>query len=735
MHAGILVSHVVLEKYTFTKLHVICIVDQCIPLSCVVSFHKKWYIFVLLLLQEVTEFPVKNVDEGPQQQLSGSDMPLATHTPPVEEDFGGYDYDYIVPPPHNLVCVICHYPACDPVQTNNCCGCTFCRRCITKYQRVDIIDNTRCPYCNQENFSYTNDKRAEHEIGDLMVFCSHKSLGCLWTGKLKSIKEHFNCNVSFFTAGCQYTIVQCGNKCGAEMQRRLLDDHLKLECELRQVTCQYCNTEGVYRWISGSHQRGCPKYPIECPNHCEVGYVAREEISVHLEQCPLSVVKCPFAIVGCSSVIRRKDVMEHLKTTTRLHVDCMLTKITSLNTEMHATQVLLEQTVNKLRGTVDSVRLTYRSQLDNFNQNLLVTSKEISKVKSTLTNHNSQMNSLFDEVRSKQDTTGSKIDSYSSELDSMKQDIVRKKHQLDLEVQSVQHSTLEQIQGIKQTVTDMEAMHITDLFDIKQELTEFKSKANQNLAVVKQSLNNTFVEQKAKVDDFQKSFEEFKRDFQSYKDALQTIKDNDVHTHEHQSETNIQNLQKKVSQQATEVHQYSDNIEVFVQLQGWQVQLNYRLSVSGNILPNIFLKMMEFTKYRNAKQVWNSPSFYTGDNGYKMCLSVSSHHIPSYVSICVLLMCGEYDDHLHWPLRGTLTLQLLNQLDNDNHTPPLHIEFDGSDESSNCQRVLAGERTVNENYGKFILFKNLAEDVRKRQYYRKDDALIFKILAFNVQHA
>jgi len=675
---------------------------------------------------------VKSVDEGPQQQALDS-------TPPVEEDFGGYDYDYVTLPPDNLVCVICHYPACDPVQTNDCCGCTFCRRCITKYQRVEIIDSTRCPYCNKENFSYTNDKRAEHEIDDLMVFCCHKSLGCLWVGKLRSIKEHVNYNVSS-TAGCQYTIIQCSNKCGAEIQRGLLDNHLKSECELRQVTCQYCKSEGSYWWINGSHQQGCPKYPIECPNHCEIGHVRREEISVHLGECPLSKVKCPFAVVGCNSVIRRKDVIEHLKTANTFHLDCMLTKITSLSTEMHSTQEVLEQTVNKLQGTVDNVQLTYKNQLDNLKQNLSVTSKEIGEIRSNLTSHDGQMNSVFDEARSQQETAGSKITSYSSELDSVKQDIVQRNHQLHLDIHSVQQSTLEQIQGIKQTVNDMETIHKTDLLDIKQNLTKFKSDASQNLAVVKQNLNDTFAEQKAKVNDFRKSFEDFKSNVQSYKDEIQAIKDeqttSDAQTVEQQSEKNLQpnwqNLQKQVTQQATEVQQYSDHIEVFAQLQGWHVQLNYRLAVSSNILPNVFLKMMEFIRYKDAKQVWYSPPFYTGDNGYKMCLSVK---ISNYVSICVLLMRGEYDDHLHWPIRGTLTLQLLNQLDNDNHTPPLHIEFDGSDESSNCQRVIVGERTVVENYGKFIHCRNLAEDVKKGQSYLKDNALIFKVLTFQVQHA
>ena len=651
-------------------------------------------------------------------------MPQATHTSPNEE-YGGYDYDYVIPPPHNLVCVICRFPACDPIQTN-CCGWTFCRECIGRYQEPSIIDNTGCPHCKKENFSYMNDKRAEREIGELKVFCSHKYEGCLWVGELQSVNEHLNYNVSS-TDCCQYTIVQCSNKCGTKMQHRLLENHLKSECGLRQVECQYCSSTGRHQWINGSHQEDCPKYPMECPNHCEVGHVRREEMSVHLEECPLAIVKCPFAVVGCDSVVRRKDITNHLETTTTLHMDHMLENITYLSTEVHTTQELLEQMINKLQGTADNTQHSYISQLDNFYHNLSVTSNEMSEVKSNLTHHDNQMNSLFDMARAEQKSSYLKVANYLSELDGVKRDIAKKNHHLQLEIQSVQQTTSQQIQGIKQIVNDMEAMHETALLDIKQDLTQFKDEANQKLAVVKQSLNDTFVEQKAEVDDFKKSFEDFKKDFQTYKDDIQAIKGglkfDDTQTTEHLSQ---------VTQQASEVQSYNNKIEVLVQLQEWHVQLNYRLAVSSNVLPNIFLKMTDFTRYK--KEVWYSPSFYTGDKGYKMCLSVSSHHIPSYISICVLLMCGEYDDQLHWPIKGILTLQLMNQLNDDNHTPPLDIEFDGSDHSSNCQRVIVGERSDIENYRKFIHFKNLAEDVRKGQHYGKDDALVFKVLTFCVQH-
>ena len=39
-----------------------------------------------------------------------------------------------------------------------------------------------------------------------------------------------------------------------------------------------------------------------------------------------------------------------------------------------------------------------------------------------------------------------------------------------------------------------------------------------------------------------------------------------------------------------------------------------------------------------------------------------------YVTVGVYLMKGDHDDHLTWPVKGTLTVRLLNQLSDSNHS-------------------------------------------------------------------
>ena len=66
----------------------------------------------------------------------------------------------------------------------------------------------------------------------------------------------------------------------------------------------------------------------------------------------------------------------------------------------------------------------------------------------------------------------------------------------------------------------------------------------------------------------------------------------------------------------------------------------------------------------------HTESFYTHDFGYKMNLHVE-HSSGFYASNqCLVYLCleeGEFDHNLHWPVKGTVTVQLLNQLEDKLH--------------------------------------------------------------------
>ena len=195
-------------------------------------------------------------------------------------NYGGFDYDFVITPPDRLICKVCHLPSRDPY-LSVCCGHVFCRTC---QDSADV-----CPVCNnydKEFMTFLN-KQLDREIKSLRIYCTNREKGCAWQGELNNINNHLGNR-----RGCQFKEVNCSNKCGKMIQRQYLAIHVETECPHRKVNCQYCHDTGEYQFIEGQHKEECPKLPLPCPNKCEVGSVPREHMEAHRGLCQLELVNC-----------------------------------------------------------------------------------------------------------------------------------------------------------------------------------------------------------------------------------------------------------------------------------------------------------------------------------------------------------------------------------------------------------------------------------------------------------
>ena len=139
------------------------------------------------------------------------------------------------------------------------------------------------------------------------------------------------------------------------------------------------------------------------------------------------------------------------------------------------------------------------------------------------------------------------------------------------------------------------------------------------------------------------------------------------------------------------------------------------------VLVPVSFTMTGFQQKKLSNSSWYSPWFYTHPRGYKMCLRVDANGYGvrknSHVSVYLYMMRGEYDESLHWPFRGDITVQLLNQIGgSEHHEIAVHF-IDGTDNEF-CKRVLSGERsTTGRGFHDFICHSNLLPS------YLKDDCL------------
>ncbi len=111
-----------------------------------------------------------------------------------------------------------------------------------------------------------------------------------------------------------------------------------------------------------------------------------------------------------------------------------------------------------------------------------------------------------------------------------------------------------------------------------------------------------------------------------------------------------------------------------------------------------------------------------------MCLSVDANGwgegTGTHVSVFAHLMKGDHDDTLTWPFTGSVTVELLNQLEDKNHYKRI-TTFSANQEAS--QRVVKRERGGGFGPAKFISHAALEYNAFKNTLYLKNDFLVFRV--------
>ena len=92
------------------------------------------------------------------------------------------------------------------------------------------------------------------------------------------------------------------------------------------------------------------------------------------------------------------------------------------------------------------------------------------------------------------------------------------------------------------------------------------------------------------------------------------------------------------------------------------------LALTSQLMKNsVAFKVTNF----KTNTIENGPHFLTSRSGYKLFASVrpkgDGAGTGTHVSVCACLMKGDNDDSLTWPFTGTVTFELLNQLEDKNH--------------------------------------------------------------------
>ncbi|CDQ57602.1 unnamed protein product [Oncorhynchus mykiss] len=140
------------------------------------------------------------------------------------------------------------------------------------------------------------------------------------------------------TEACQFESLQCSNAgCSEFLQRKDLQEHLRISCSYRMERCHYCTHSYTCCQLEEHERYTCPEVEIKCPNKCSQ-MIKRCMLEEHADQCPEVKTDCVYKKYGCSVRERRAQVKVHEETALNHHILLVLGSNTKLETQMEILQ-------------------------------------------------------------------------------------------------------------------------------------------------------------------------------------------------------------------------------------------------------------------------------------------------------------------------------------------------------------------------------------------------------------
>ena len=485
--------------------------------------------------------------------------------------------------------------------------------------------------------------------------CDNTERGCQWTGTVGTFDNH--------VVSCQFALVPCPNKCEEDegagellLIRRHLAQHLETNCPKRPHKCPYCGEKGTFASIT-DHDQVCEKKVVACPNEgkgCSL-YMKREKTKEHVSSaCEYTNVPCVYESLGCGVTMPRKDIVEHQENDDKLHLHLVLKSVSIL--------------IKEHMVLFDTVDIQHEEQLKTLSEG---------------------------------EAVAIQLPGFASK---------KEKNEIFFCTPFYTHPG-----GYKMCIAiyangngDGEGTHVSVFTKL--------SEGHYDNQLHWPFLGTVMVEVLNQLEDGN----HYKKDIRYY--ASQDMRVGKVMGYtkfishcslDHNPATSTQYLLDDTLYFRVSVK--VDNHKPWLVCSGkvYVDSIKDYKTLNNNA---INFKVTNF-KTLKASQFF----FYTHPSGYRMRIEVDTnghgYGKGKYVSIFTKLLDGRNDNELQWPFLGTVTYELLNQLENDNHHMMVNPMFASSD-----MRVGS---TV--GYHQFLSHSSLGHNPATNTQYLLDDTLYFRV--------
>ncbi|XP_065904792.1 TNF receptor-associated factor 4-like [Dysidea avara] len=246
----------------------------------------------------------------------------------------------------------CHF---EDLSCTNDCGVHVQRQNLTKHIETECVRRkVDCQYCHITEEYQSIEGEHKEQCPKLPLPCPNKC-------DISNIpREQINQHRKI----CPLEKVECVDNCGKSLMRQDLRNH-EMECVRRKVNCKYCHLIEDRYLIEGQHKEECLKFPLSCPNKCDIGIITRGDIEEHLKTCPLEVIQCEYYEVGCADVITRKDRVKHNKEEMEKHLSYTKLELTTAKQQLAALETTLLVKITSIESAAQRRINELESQLQN----------------------------------------------------------------------------------------------------------------------------------------------------------------------------------------------------------------------------------------------------------------------------------------------------------------------------------------------------------------------------------
>ena len=567
----------------------------------------------------------------------------------------GYTCEFVERPPKAFQCdcPICLLVLREPHQIT-CCGYSFCETCVKRVQ----AGNKCCPTCDAIDYTVFPDKRLKRSLNDFRVYCSNKEEGCEWVGELGELDRHLNLQPPSEKrfVGCLFSEVDC-SFCSHPFQRRYVQTHQSEDCPSRPYTCQHCNEYSAdFEDVTTKHWPLCAFFPLSCPNSCGM-VLQRRELENHVEKdCLLTPIDCDFSLVGCKARLARKDMPSHVSRDLSAHMSLLqmyvaahpgdtvilmpllvgsMQKLVVDNESLRNENSVLKKSVRAHQHSLEKLThtgtLPFSFTMPDFAQHKLDDDEWFSPPFYTHTHGYKMCLRVF---ANGYGVKGRCVSVFNFLMQGEYDDELEWPYAGTIDIHLVN-----QLQDQNHHKASLRFEYADDFIGLKR--VTGLHRAERACGGRHEFIIHTALDL-------------------SHEQNTQYLKDNELYFTI--TKFSISNYSattgKKVFEKVSMIENIVEAIEPTV------------------CVPPIEYTLCEFEHLKGTYGRWFSRSFYSHQQGYRLCLHVylngSGRAMGTHVSIFTYIMRGQFDDSLQWPFRGAITIQLLNQTEDKNHVEAIN---------------------------------------------------------------